>query len=299
MVSCDTIFYKFAYETWLRLGGSDNHSDAKDPFVAMAKAFGLGKETGIDLPDDVAGRIPDRAWKQAYWESTKKYYCGKAKTGFPEVAKDDPSRAAFLTQLAKENCADGNVFRGGDAANFAIGQGDMRVSPLQMVRVYAAIANGGTLWTPHLGKAIVTPAGKLVQTHRAEEGRPPCRCGRTCSRSCSSALRGVVTSGTAAAARSPGSRCRWPARPAPARSTASRRRPGSPRTRRRTSRSTRSSVVVSQGGTGASTSAPDRARHLRGDLRRAGQQGRARRRRRCPVASRRPRCRRSARTARS
>ncbi|GAA4358928.1 penicillin-binding protein 2 [Angustibacter luteus] len=195
VVSCDTIFYKFAYETWLRLGGSDNHSDARDPFVAMAKAFGLGKDTGIDLPDDVAGRIPDRAWKQAYWEDTRKYYCGKAKSGFPEVAKDDPSRAAFLTQLAKENCADGNVFRGGDAANFAIGQGDVSVSPLQMVRVYAAIANGGTLWTPHLGKAIVSPAGKVVQRIAPKKaGTVPLR--HDVLKFLQSALRGVVTSGT-------------------------------------------------------------------------------------------------------
>ncbi|WP_426566313.1 penicillin-binding protein 2 [Angustibacter sp. McL0619] len=199
VVSCDTIFYKFAYETWLRLGGSDNHSDAKDPFVAMAKAFGLGKDTGIDLPDDVSGRIPDRAWKQAYWDQTKKYYCTKAKTGFPEVAKDDPSRAAFLTQLAKENCADGNVFRGGDAANFAIGQGDVTVSPLQMVRVYGAIANGGTLWTPHVGKAIVTPAGKLVQRIAPKKaGTVPIRA--DVLRFLHSALRGVVTSGTASGA---------------------------------------------------------------------------------------------------
>ncbi|GAB3589840.1 penicillin-binding protein 2 [Angustibacter peucedani] len=199
VISCDTIFYQFAYKTWLRLGGSDAKDDASDPFVRMAQSFGLGKATGVDLPDDSSGRIPDRAWKQSYWEETRKYYCGKARTGFPEVARTDPSRARFLTQLAKENCADGNVFRAGDEANFAIGQGDVTVTPLQMARVYAAIANGGTLWTPHVGKAVVSPSGKVVQRitpHAA--GKVPLR--PEVLRFLQSALRGVVTSGTAAGA---------------------------------------------------------------------------------------------------
>jgi penicillin-binding protein 2 len=196
VISCDTIFYQFAYKTWLRLGGTAATGDTKDPFVRMAKAFGLGAPTGIDLPDDAAGRIPDRAWKQRYWASTRDYYCGKAKTGFPEVKSTDPARARFLTQLARENCVDGNVFRAGDEANFVIGQGDVSVSPLQMARVYAAIANGGTLWTPHVGKAVVSPSGQVVsriKPHAA--GTVPLR--PDVVKFLHSALRGVVTSGTA------------------------------------------------------------------------------------------------------
>ncbi len=199
VISCDTIFYQFAYKTWLRLGGTKAKSDANDPFVRMAKAFGLGTATGIDLPDDSSGRIPDRAWKQSYWEATRDYYCGKAKTGFPEVARTDPTRARFLTQLAKENCADGNVFRAGDEANFAIGQGDVTTTPLQMARVYAAIANGGTLWTPHVGKAVVSPSGVVVQRIAPKSaGKVPLR--PDVLKFLHSALRGVVTSGTGAGA---------------------------------------------------------------------------------------------------
>jgi penicillin-binding protein 2 len=196
VISCDTIFYKFAYETWLRLGGSDTRSDRDDPFVRMAKDFGLGKPTGIDLPDDADGRIPGREWKRAYWQETKDYYCAKARTGFPEVAGSDPSRAAFLKQLAKENCADGYVFRGGDAANFAIGQGDVTASPLQMVRAYAAIANGGTLWTPQVAKAVISPSGEVVeQIAPKRAGTVPLR--PDVLALLRDSLRGVVTSGTA------------------------------------------------------------------------------------------------------
>jgi penicillin-binding protein 2 len=63
----------------------------KDPFTEMAKAYGLGKPTGLDLPSESDGRIADRAWKRAYWKATKDFYCAKAKTGYPEVARKDPS----------------------------------------------------------------------------------------------------------------------------------------------------------------------------------------------------------------
>jgi hypothetical protein len=86
-VSCDTVFYKFAYETWLREGGLHPKKGVKDPFTQMAKGFGLGRTTGLDLPSEADGRIADRAWKQAYWRATKDFYCAKAKTGYPEVAR--------------------------------------------------------------------------------------------------------------------------------------------------------------------------------------------------------------------
>ena len=173
-VSCDTVFYKFAYETWLRMGGLKTRKGARDPFTEMAKGFGLGRPTGLDLPAEAGGRIADRTWKKAYWKATKGFYCAKAKTGYPEVARTDPTRAAYLLQLSKENCVDGYAYRGGDAANFAIGQGDTTTTPLQMARVYAAVANGGTLVTPHIGRAIVTPQGQLVRRiEPAAAGRVP------------------------------------------------------------------------------------------------------------------------------
>src|SRR5207342_1060455 len=49
-VSCDTVFYKFAFAQWLKEGGVSAPRDAKDPFTEMAKAYGLGQKTGLDLP---------------------------------------------------------------------------------------------------------------------------------------------------------------------------------------------------------------------------------------------------------
>ena len=112
--------------------------------------------TGIDLPGEASGRIPGRAWKRATWESTKADSCRRAGTGYPEVA--DRKQAAYLKEVAVENCRSGYLLRPGDAANFSIGQGDVAVTPLQVAVMYGAIANGGTVLTPRVGSSVVDPA---------------------------------------------------------------------------------------------------------------------------------------------
>lgn len=162
--SCDTIFYKFGVEQWQRdLSALAAGGKATEPMANMARAFGFGTATGIDLPGERSGRVADRAWKEAYWEATKDNLCKAAESGYPEVAKTDPTRAAYLQQIARENCTDGAYYRGGDAANFSVGQGDMLVTPLQLASAYAAIANGGTLYQPQLAKAVVGAGGEVVK----------------------------------------------------------------------------------------------------------------------------------------
>ena len=162
VVSCDTVFYRLAYAAWQAQGGISAPPGAVDPFVQTARAFGIGRATGVDLPGESAGRLPDRAWKEQYWAATRAATCQRAKGGYPEVARTDRARAAYLTQLAVENCASGWQYRAGDAVNFSIGQGDLAVTPLQMAQVYAAIANGGTLWQPQVAAGVRSPAGTVT-----------------------------------------------------------------------------------------------------------------------------------------
>jgi penicillin-binding protein 2 len=195
-VSCDTVFYKLAYEMWVRDGGIRPKARPADHLTRMAQGFGLGKETGLDLPEESGGRIADRAWKQEFWERTRMVNCAKGRSGYPDIAKKDPERAAYLKLLAQENCLEGNQYRAGDAVNFSIGQGDTTTTPLQMARLYAAIANGGTLWVPTIAKAVVSPDGRVVrQIKPRSAGRLPVR--PDIIRFLQNALRSVPENGTA------------------------------------------------------------------------------------------------------
>ncbi|NHC22361.1 penicillin-binding protein 2 [Nocardioides sp. IC4_145] len=156
-VSCNTFFYRIGYDYWQRFGSDVDDVDAKDPLVEEAKDFGFGDETGIDLPGEASGRIADRTWKRAYYDSMKDYYCG-----ISEKPQDDKT-SDFVYRFAREFCIEGFAYRAGDAVNFSIGQGDTIVTPLQLARAYAALANGGTLWEPRIGKAIVDPTGRTIK----------------------------------------------------------------------------------------------------------------------------------------
>jgi penicillin-binding protein 2 len=152
-VSCNTFFYRIGYHFWQKFGTDVADVDAKDPLVSMAKIFGFGQETGIDLPGEASGRIADRQWKLDYYNANKDYYC--------KLGKNPGSD--FQHRFAREFCVEGYTYRAGDAVNFAIGQGDTVVTPLQLARAYAALSNGGTLWEPRVAKAVVDPAGRVVR----------------------------------------------------------------------------------------------------------------------------------------
>lgn len=190
-VSCDTIWYQIAYDAWVRDGGLSPKSNLKDYFFLNAKNFGVGKKTGIDLPGEAAGRLPDRNWKKNYWEANKNFFCNYS----TRALKKDLT--PYLIAIAHENCIDGYMLRAGDAVNFSIGQGDTLVSPLQLVNMYAAIANGGTLYKPQIARAIVSPQGKVIKDFKPiVNGKIPATSSDLAF--LHRALRAVATRGTAA-----------------------------------------------------------------------------------------------------
>ncbi|MFF4724783.1 penicillin-binding protein 2 [Streptomyces mirabilis] len=186
-VSCDTVFYGLADNEWKKDGGiNPKKGEPKDYFFKAAHQFGLGKETGVDLPNEVTGRVPDRQWKQSYWKANKDVWC---KTG-----KKDGD---YVQKIAYENCLEGNKMREGDEINYSIGQGDTLVTPIQEAMIYGALANGGTIHAPTIGKAIVSADGKTVQEIKPKvKGRLPIS--EATLKGMDSALEGVVTRGTAA-----------------------------------------------------------------------------------------------------
>lgn len=246
-VSCNTFFYRVGYDFWQRYGSDVADVHAKDPLVAEAKRFGFGSETGIDLPGEAPGRIADRAWKRQYYESMKDYYCGIADKPQGTGTSD------FVYLFAKEFCVEGYAYRAGDAVNFAIGQGDTIITPLQLARGYAAIANGGTLYAPRIAKAVVSPEGEVLRTFK------PRKTGtvdlpRSVLRYIDEALKGVTREGTMA----------WRMTGFPLDRVSIRSKTGSAEVHGKQSTSWVASysddyvvvMMVSQGGTGSGTSGP-------------------------------------------
>jgi len=161
-ISCDSLWYQIAYDEWVRDGGLKPKSSPSDYFFKAAKAFGIGLLTGIDLPSELKGRLPDRQWKQNWYEQNKDFYCN-----YKERAKK-ADLTAYLIEIARENCLDGNKVRAGDAVNFSIGQGDTLVTPIRLAQIYAAIANNGVYYKPQVARAIVDADGKTVKEFKPE-----------------------------------------------------------------------------------------------------------------------------------
>ena len=161
-ISCDSLWYQMAYDEWVRDGGLRPKSSPSDYFFKAAKAFSIGILTGIDLPSELKGRLPDRQWKQNWYEQNKDFYCN-----YKDKAKK-ADLTPYLIEIARENCLDGNKIRAGDAVNFSIGQGDTLVTPLRLAQIYAAIANDGVYYKPQVARAIVDADGKIVKEFKPE-----------------------------------------------------------------------------------------------------------------------------------
>jgi len=108
--SCDIYFYEVGYGLFVKM---DNIEELLQKY---SRVMGFGNTTGIDLPFEDEGRVPDRQWKKEYFEDRVEY----------------------------------TVWFPGDTVNMSIGQGDLLVTPLQMAAAYSTVANRGIQYIPHL-----------------------------------------------------------------------------------------------------------------------------------------------------
>jgi penicillin-binding protein 2 len=135
--SCDTYFYRAGNKFYNLPAGRGQ------PMQKWARAFGFGKESGSDLGPQSPGTVPTIGWKQRMWTKA-----------------NDP------------NWRVDRIWNPGDSLNLAIGQGFLLVTPLQMARFYAAIANGGKLVTPHVLMDVENQNGTPVPTAAPPAPRP-------------------------------------------------------------------------------------------------------------------------------
>jgi penicillin-binding protein 2 len=136
--SCDTYFYAIGNKFFLL------PKDRGQPIQLWARRFGFGRRSGVDLGPQAAGLVPTIGWKHRM----------------------------FTRRLDPTNWRIDRLWKPGDSIQLAIGQGDLLVTPLQMARLYAAIANGGKLVTPHVLMDVENPNGTIVPTAAPPAPRP-------------------------------------------------------------------------------------------------------------------------------
>jgi len=133
--SCDTYFYRVGY----RFYGLPGRLGPR--LQAWASRFGFGAHTGIDIAPERTGLLPTPDWRKATY-----------------TKKTDPC----CWQID-------SLWKPGDSIQLAIGQKDLLVTPMQMARFYAMVANGGRLVQPHLLLDVEQPPangqrGRILQT---------------------------------------------------------------------------------------------------------------------------------------
>ena len=148
-VSSDIYFYK--------LGINAFYNDGKPGDIVIqryARKLGFGKPTGIDLPGEDSGVVPDRRWREE--RNDAEVECREEKNISQRLD-------VFAAGAAGCGIADGRPYNLGDTVNLSVGQGDLQATPLQLAVSYGAIANKGRVVVPHLGLEIESANGELVQ----------------------------------------------------------------------------------------------------------------------------------------
>ena len=194
--SCDTVYYQLGYNLYLGDNPKANNSTGPNAPIQktqkMELAWGFGQSTGVDLPAESDGSIPTRQWLYYLWKDN-------AHTG-QNWCKYGKQNGSYIQQIEYQDCQNGWQWEPGQAAIAAIGQGYVTVTPLQLANAYAALANGGTLYSPRIGEALISPTtGQAVQKISPPVIRHLPVSGNTLAY-IRNALAGVVTQGTAAGA---------------------------------------------------------------------------------------------------
>jgi len=126
--SCDTYFYQLGNDFY------ELPSDRGQPLQKWARAFGFGQVTGTDAGPESTGLLPTINWRHERFTRKTDKCCWQVD----------------------------RLWKPGNSIQLAIGQGDLLVTPLQMARFYALIANGGKLVTPHVLMDVENPNGTAV-----------------------------------------------------------------------------------------------------------------------------------------
>jgi penicillin-binding protein 2 len=135
-VSSDVFFYKLGAAT-------NSQKPGGGPVQSWAARYGIGRPSGVDLPGEITGNLPSPAWRAN--RNEQEVRCRKRNHNQP--------------------CGLGDLrpWSIGDNVNFAVGQGDLLATPLQMAVAYSALANGGKVLRPHLGLQVEDQVGKVLQ----------------------------------------------------------------------------------------------------------------------------------------
>ena len=139
-VSSDVFFYQLGEQ-----------ADRKSPPIQhWARTARLRPPHRIDLPGELPGLVPDSNWRDKASRSTR------------SAARRQVSATRRRPRCTSAAAID-KPWTTGDSVNLAVGQGDLQATPLQVAVAYSALANGGTIVTPHLGKAIEDGNGVPIQ----------------------------------------------------------------------------------------------------------------------------------------
>jgi penicillin-binding protein 2 len=123
--SCDTYFYQLGWDFY------NLPANRGQPLQNWAEQrFGFGKFTGVDIGPEANGLVPTIAWRHKTF-----------------TRKTDP-----------KNWQIDRLWKPGDSIQLAIGQKDIAVTPLQLARFYALLANGGKLVTPYVVQDVEAPS---------------------------------------------------------------------------------------------------------------------------------------------